>query len=176
PQSTRRKGPKPTVYRVESFSAEAKMVAEKIKELHTSHKLPLSECLILYRVRSLKNKKYVEDLKKALNKEEIPYDWVTENKESKREFFKNEETVKISTIDSSNGLDFQEVFIVNLDNMPLHLEEDKESEASLLYIGMTRAKDYLCLTYSGDSEFPDYFDSVVEKNNGQTENKAYLGS
>src|SRR5699024_9516862 len=123
PQSTRRKGPEPTVYRAESFSAEAKMVAEKIKELHTSHKLPLSECLILYRVRSLKNKKYVEDLKKALNKEEIPYDWVAENKESKREFSKDEETVKISTIDSSKGLDFQAVFIVNLDNMPLHLEE-----------------------------------------------------
>src|SRR5699024_11876444 len=105
PKSTRRKGPEPTAYSAENFSAEAKIVAEKIKEIHTSHKLPLSECLILYRVRSLKNKKYVEDLKKALNKEEIPYDWVTENKESKREFSKNEETVKISTIDSSKGLD-----------------------------------------------------------------------
>src|SRR5699024_4386701 len=143
PQSTRRKGPKPTVYRVESFSAEAKMVAEKIKEL---------------------------------NKEEMPYDWVTENKESKREFSKNEETVKISTIDSSKGLDFQAVFIVNLDNMPLHLEEDKEREASLLYIGMTRAKDYLCLTYSGDSEFTDYFDSIVEKDHQQIESKTDLGS
>src|SRR5699024_3260926 len=153
-----------------------KMVAEKIKELHTSHKLPLSECLILYRVRSLKSKKYVEDLKRVLNKEEIPYDWVTENKESKREFSKDEETVKISTIDSSKGLDFQAVVIVNLDNMLFYLEEDKEREASLLYIVMTRAKYYLCLTYSGDSEFTDYFDSVVEKNNGQTENKAYLGS
>src|SRR5699024_1336183 len=112
PQRTRRTGPEPTVYRAENFSAEAKMVAEKIKELHTSHKLPLSECLILYRVRSLKSKKYVEDLKRVLNKEEIPYDWVTENKESKREFSKDEETVKISTIDSSKGLDFQAVFIV----------------------------------------------------------------
>src|SRR5690625_2499594 len=176
PQSTRRKGPEPTVYRVESFSAEAKMVAEKIKELHTSHKLPLSECLILYRVKSIKKEKYVEDLKRDLKKEEIPYDWVTENKESKREFSKDEETVKISTIDSSKGLDFQTVFIVNLDNMPFHLEEDKEREASLLYIGMTRAKDYLCLTYSGDSEFTDYFDSIVEKDHQQIESKAYLES
>src|SRR5699024_1462595 len=149
----------------------AKMVAEKIKELHTSHKLPLSECLILYRVKSIKKEKYVEDLKKALKKEEIPYDWVTENKESKREFSKNEEIVKISTIDSSKGLDFQAVFIVNLDNIPLHLEEDKEREASLLYIGMTRAKDYLCLTYSGDSEFTDYFDSIVKIYNQQLESK-----
>src|SRR5699024_7888899 len=176
PQSTRRKGPEPTVYRAESFSAEAKMVAEKIKELHKSHKLPLSESLILYRVRSLKSKKYVEDLKRVLNKEEIPYDWVTEKKESKLEISRDEEAVTISTIDSSKGLDFQAVFIVNLDNMPLHLEEDKEREASLLYIGMTRAKDYLCLTYSGDSEFTDYFDSIVEKDHQQIESKTDLGS
>src|SRR5699024_3391213 len=93
-------------------------------------------------VKSLKNKKYVEYLQQAVNKEDMLYYWVTENKESKREFSKNDETVKISTIDSSKGLDFQAVFIVNLDNMPLHLEADKEREASLLYIGMTRAKDY----------------------------------
>src|SRR5699024_4131025 len=144
--------------------------------LHRSHKLPLSECLILYRARSIKKEKYVEDLKKALNKEEIPYDWVTENKESKRGFSKDEETVKISTSDSSKGSDFKAVFIVNLDNMPLHLEEDKEREASLLYIGMTRAKDYLSLTYSGDSEFTDYFDSIVEKDHQQIESKTDLGS
>nr|WP_243300397.1 hypothetical protein [Bacillus litorisediminis] len=28
--------------------------------------------------------------------------------------------------------------------MPLELEEYNEREASLLYIGMTRAKEYLC--------------------------------
>src|SRR5699024_3291635 len=111
-----------------------------------------------------------------LNKEEIPYDWVTENKESKREFSKNEETVKISTIDNRKGLDFQAVFIVNLDNLSLHLEEDKEREASILDIGMTRAKDYLCLTYSGDSEFTYYFDSIVEKDHQQIESKTDLGS
>src|SRR5699024_12877093 len=98
------------------------------------------ECLILYRVRSLKNKKYVEDLKRDLKKEEIPYDWVTENKESKREFCKDEETVKISTIDSSKGLDFQTVLIVKLDSMPLHSVADTDRAAALLYIGTTRAK------------------------------------
>src|SRR5699024_12575851 len=104
------------------------------------------------------------------------YEGVIDNKESKREFSKNEETVKINMIDSIMGLDFQAIFIVNLDNMPLHLEEDKEREASFLYIGMTRAKDYLCLTYSGDSEFTDYFDSIVEKDHQQIESKTDLGS
>ena len=68
--------------------------------------------------------------------------------------------MKISTIDSSKGLDFQAVIIVNIDNMPFALEDDKEREASLLYIGMTRAKEYLCLSYSGESEYTKYFDEI----------------
>jgi superfamily I DNA/RNA helicase len=46
--------------------------------------------------------------------------------------------------------------------MPFPLEENKEREVSLLYIGMTRAKEYLCLSYSGESEFASYLDTIVE--------------
>ena len=60
-------------------------------------------------------------------------------------------------------LDFQAVFIVNVDSMPFPLEDDKEREVSLLYIGMTRAKEYLCLSYSGESKFTRYLDEVLEE-------------
>ncbi|MGM0846514.1 MAG: 3'-5' exonuclease [Bacillota bacterium] len=75
--------------------------------------------------------------------------------------------MKISTIDSSKGLDFQVVFIVNLVNMPFALEDDVEREASLLYIGMTRAKEYLCLSYSGESEFTNYFQGIADERKKQ---------
>ena len=84
------------------------------------------------------------------------YFWITENDVSKRSYEKDDGKVKISTIDSSKGLDFRAVFIVNVDSMPFPLEENKEREVSLLYIGMTRAKEYLCLSYSGESEFTQY--------------------
>jgi superfamily I DNA/RNA helicase len=80
----------------------------------------------------------------------LPFYWVIENDVSIRSFEKEDGKIKISTIDSSKGLDFQAVFIVNVDSMPFPLEEDKEREVSLLYIGMTRAKEYLCLSYSGE--------------------------
>ncbi|MFB3164537.1 3'-5' exonuclease [Neobacillus sp. 179-J 1A1 HS] len=70
--------------------------------------------------------------------------------------------LKISTIDSSKGLYFRVVFIINVDSMPFPLEENKERGVSLLYIGMTRAKEYLCLSYSGESEFTHYLDSVSQ--------------
>lgn len=66
--------------------------------------------------------------------------------------------------------DFRAVFIVNVDSMPFPLEENKEREVSLLYIGMTRAKEYLCLSYSAESEFTRYLDTNLqerkEKNKG----------
>ena len=43
--------------------------------------------------------------------------------------------------------------------MPFKYEEDVEREVSLLYIGMTRAKEYLFLSYSGESSFTRYFES-----------------
>ncbi|MFB5195977.1 3'-5' exonuclease [Neobacillus sp. KR4-4] len=84
---------------------------------------------------------------------------------SKRSFQKEDGKVKISTIDSSKGLDFQAVFIVNVDSMPFPLEEDKEREVSLFYIGMTRAKQYLCLSYSDESEFTHYLDRILQERN-----------
>lgn len=162
PQSTRRKGYEPAIVRVDSFRREAVIVAKQIAKLHCERKLPLSEILILYRVKRFSGLDYIALLKNALEQEDIPYYWIAENSDSKRNFDIDHESVKISTIESSKGLDFQAVFIVSANNIPFALEEDIEREASLLYIGMTRAKEYLCISYSGESEFTAYFDKVLE--------------
>ena len=140
---------------------EARFVARQIKKLNEEKHVPFSEMLILYRIKKSFSTSYIDILKRELQKEQIDYFWLTENSESKRSFEKDDNRVKISTIDSSKGLDFQAVFIVNVDNMPFALEEDVEREVSLLYIGMTRAKEYLCLSYSGESEFTQYFDQCL---------------
>lgn len=171
PQSTRRKGAEPAIVKFNSFGTEAKFVAKQIKKLHEQRKVPLSEILILYRVKRTYQMNYVDVLKRALNEEGIDFYWMTESNDSKRNFNKDDGKVKISTIDSSKGLDFQAVFIVNVDNMPFPLEEDKEREVSLLYIGMTRAKEYLCLSYSGESEFTKYFDEIWVERKEEGEKK-----
>jgi superfamily I DNA/RNA helicase len=119
--------------------------------------------LILYRVKKTYKHPYIDTIKRSLEGAGLPYYWITENDTSKRSFEREDDKVKISTIDSSKGLDFQAVFIVNVDSMPFPLEEDKEREGSLLYIGMTRAKEYLCVSYSGESEYTQYLDSVKEE-------------
>ncbi|MCC5803786.1 3'-5' exonuclease [Rossellomorea vietnamensis] len=161
PQSTRRKGIEPAIIKKGDFHQEARFVARQIKKLNEEKHVPFSEMLILYRIKKSFSTSYIDILKRELQKEQIDYFWLTENSESKRSFEKDDNRVKISTIDSSKGLDFQAVFIVNVDNMPFALEEDVEREVSLLYIGMTRAKEYLCLSYSGESEFTQYFDQCL---------------
>lgn len=161
PQSTKRKGPEPGIIKAANFFEEMRLVARQMKKLHEERKVPLDEMLILYRVKRTHKFPIVDIIQRSLKDLELPYFWITENDVSKRSFKKEDGKIKISTIDSSKGLDFQAVFIVNLDSMPFPLEEDKEREVSLLYIGMTRAKQFLCLSYSADSEFTQYFDRVL---------------
>ncbi|WP_214884884.1 MULTISPECIES: 3'-5' exonuclease [unclassified Exiguobacterium] len=159
PQSTLRRGPEPAIIKCEHFFKEADLVARQIKKLHDEKKVPYSEMLILYRVQKFSSMHYVDALQRALDYYEIKHFWITENSETKRTFSKDDKCVKISTIDSSKGLDFQAVFIVNVENMPFKYEKNVEREVSLLYIGMTRAKEYLFLSYSGESSFTRYFES-----------------
>ncbi|WP_342767241.1 DEAD/DEAH box helicase [Bacillus taeanensis] len=160
PLSTRRKGPEPVLYYANNFKEEMAKIAQIITFLHHKKNVPYSEILILYRVKRTHKLQVMDIIEYTLKGANFPYYWITKNEHSKRQFDREEETIKISTIDSSKGLDFQAVFIVNADNMPFALEEDKEREASLLYIGMTRAKEYLTISYSGISEYTEYFEEI----------------
>jgi hypothetical protein len=161
PQSTKRRGPEPGIVKAATFFEEMRIVARSIKKLHMEKKVPLEDILILYRVKRTHKYPIIDIIKRNLKDEGLPYYWITENDVSKRSYAKDDGKVKISTIDSSKGLDFRAVFIVNVDSMPFPLEENKEREVSLLYIGMTRAKEYLCLSYSGESEFTSYLDRIM---------------
>ncbi|NWQ44620.1 AAA family ATPase [Bacillus sp. EB106-08-02-XG196] len=162
PQSTKRRGPEPGIVKAATFFEEMRIVARSIKKLHIEKKVPLEDILILYRVKRTHKYPIIDIIQRALKDEGVPYYWITESDVSKRSYAKDDGKVKISTIDSSKGLDFRAVFIVNVDSMPFPLEENKEREVSLLYIGMTRAKEYLCLSYSGESEFTLHLDSILE--------------
>ncbi|GIP65105.1 DNA helicase [Virgibacillus pantothenticus] len=163
PLSTRRKGPDPVLARAASLHEEAQMVARAMKKLHQEKKVPYEEMLVLYRVRRTYKINVINILKSTFKQHQIPYKWVTENQETKRNYKKDDGSAKIFTLDSSKGLDFQAVFIVNADNTPFALEEDNDREAALMYIGMTRAIEYLMISYSGKTEYTDYFDHILKK-------------
>ncbi|CAM3816271.1 3'-5' exonuclease [Alkalicoccus chagannorensis] len=160
PQSTKRRGPEPVLHRASGLREEVQLTAKTIRKLHEEKQVPYEEMLILYRVKRTHRADIVQRMRRALEQEEIPFTWITETPAAKRDYVKHNGTVKLSTIDSSKGLDFQAVFIISAEHLPFALEEDEAREAALFYIGMTRAIDYLMITYSGDSAYTAYFDDI----------------
>ncbi|MEK8130355.1 3'-5' exonuclease [Paenibacillus filicis] len=160
PQSTRRRGPEPRIVRCASFVEEMQDVAAQIELLHRERHMPYDEMLILYRVKDNHKQSFIDDIQGQLLKSNIPFTRMKESMDGKDGFTHREETVKLSTIDGAKGLDFRAVFIVNIENMPFSLEEVEEREVSLFYIGMTRALDWLSLSYSGESTFTKYLEEI----------------
>jgi DNA helicase-2/ATP-dependent DNA helicase PcrA len=68
------------------------------------------------------------------------------------------ESVKLMTLHASKGLEFSHVFVtgVNYGLIPLQTRgmEEEEEERRLFFVGITRAKDYLELSYYTN---PDYY-------------------
>ncbi|WP_079914169.1 nuclease-related domain-containing DEAD/DEAH box helicase [Paenibacillus sp. 32352] len=167
PQSTKRKGPEPMIKGFRDIQEEMNFVSKSITFLHQQKSIPLQDIVILYRVKNSHRISYIDEIINSLKEHLLPFTWITENAESKRNFVRDEDTIKISTIDSAKGLDFRVVFIVNIESMPFPLEEIEEREVSLFYIGMTRALEWLFLTYSGESKFTQYLDEVMKQRNEQ---------
>lgn len=88
------------------------------------------------------------------------------------------DAVTIMTLHGSKGLEFPVVFIYGADqgSIPLESEKhpcDREEERRLFYVGMTRAKEELLLTTSGEmSEFlKNLPDGLMEEENAEKKKK-----
>jgi len=66
----------------------------------------------------------------------------------------NADVVKLMTIHSAKGLEFQVVFVAGLEEtlfpnaMSINTREELEEERRLFYVAVTRAQKHLCLTYA----------------------------
>ncbi|MCY1118573.1 AAA family ATPase [Bacillus safensis] len=162
PKKTKRQGPEVEILGCSTFKEEIEEVIKQILNQHFEKNVPYSEMAILYRIQG-KSSQYISAIQDAFKERNIPYNWITENRATKHNFNPKEETVKICSLDSSKGLDFHTVFIVKADLMPYKFEKNQDKEVPLMYIGMTRAKEYLSISYSGVSSFTQYFEDVEGK-------------
>lgn len=114
--------------------------------------------------------------------------WMAENRlqyqvvSKKTEWSSVEPGIKLVTMHSSKGLEFNTVIIPSVEEgkMPLissdceeeQVLEELERERSLLYVAMTRAKNSLILTYSGKpSRFISEMDSSLHEKTGEDKKK-----
>jgi superfamily I DNA/RNA helicase len=110
--------------------------------------------LILYRHKTipwLRGYPLVEKLKLRLSEAGIVPDWISEDAMAKRTFDWDADTVKISTVQSAKGMDSPIVIILGAETFQHITRENEEEidELKLLYVAMTRAREFLLVCYSG---------------------------
>ncbi len=101
--------------------------------------------LILYRHTQFGGFQWANQLQQRLTEEHIPCESITENK---RYFDWQANTVKISTVHSSKGMDSPVVIVLGAETFVDRFED--QDETKLMYVALTRAREYLVVLYTGN--------------------------
>lgn len=126
-------------------------------------KLKASDIGIFYPYLSAKMKPDFLNFIEALKKVSKAVVWISdkEDREARRKI--NEPGIKIQTIHSAKGLQYKAVILMWADMLPKTFGNvDIEEEKRLLYVALTRAEDYLAITYTGRSVFIDEMKKIIK--------------
>lgn len=148
PESAGRHGPEPAVRIFDTYKSESEYIAHLFQRLHDTQNIAWSDMCVTYRSSWMG-----EHLHKALQSSGIPCQWLCDAK-AKKKFSPGDDSVKLMTMHSSKGLEFPVVAVSGIGSMPVD-EDDKISDAKLLYVAMTRSTEKLLLTGHHESEFVD---------------------
>lgn len=145
PEVAGRHGLMPEIAKCRNFEDEVERVAEWLKARYAAG-VAYKDMAVIYRKRF-----QAEKMEQGLRRREIPVDWVTRTTQSRNSDLAAE-SIKLITMHSSKGLEFDSVAIPDLGGMP-HPQEDPAQEARLLYVALTRATENALLTWHSESEF-----------------------
>jgi hypothetical protein len=156
---TRSSGFKPVVIGCKSLEEECHYTAALVNELLTGkwfgrdipNPLQPSEIGILYREAGDERKQKLLDQLEATIGKAI---WVNRDKKARERII--EPGVKIQTIHSSKGLQYKAVIVLWAGQMPsTRPNDDPQTERRLMFVGLTRAEDYLTVSYASPTPFVD---------------------
>lgn len=153
PESAGRRGDIPEIHRFSSAQEEWHYIAQRIAQLIQLGLSP-DKIAILYRYGT-----QAESAEQALALRGISF-VSTREESSKRYLYSAEPSVKIVSMFSSKGLEFDTVFIAHLHQMP-QKNIDVQAEARLLYVAMTRAIETLIFTHHQNSAFTEQVQQAI---------------
>lgn len=141
PDSGGQSGPAPVIKDFTSFTEEAAYIVTLFARLHEERKLEWRSMSALY-CHNWMGKALADQFSKA----GVPIQWLKGSAE-KRDFDISDDSVKLMTMHSSKGLEFETVAACGVGYMGT--DDDRLlQEAKLLYVAMTRATKNLLLTSS----------------------------
>lgn len=156
PEFGGRTGARPEVYRLANKPQEVEYVASWLKKraeagIHFCQMAVL--CRFNYQVKNMVEK---------LAKEGIAVNSCQFNGQHTKAFDTANDTVKILTMHSSKGLEFNSVVIPDLGCMP-YAKTTPEEEARLLYVALTRSTESLLMTYHNESPFTKQCEALHQR-------------
>jgi hypothetical protein len=155
PQSGGRRGPKPELVKLPSFTQEVDYLAQRVQQLHQQGN-PWQEIAIVYR-----NKWMAERICRRFEQAQLPLEWINRDRDS-RQFNPTAPSIKLVTMHSSKGLEFPVVLIPGLGYLPTGNQPEVD-EARLVYVGMTRAVQQLVMTGHCSSRFVQRIEMLLCK-------------
>ena len=146
PEFSVREGCRPIVVRCTHEASEARFLAAEIAALlRYKHYSPRDICVLA------RNRHYRELAFAALKDKGVPVYLFRDHEAG--EVAQDQNAVRVSSLHGAKGHEFGTVFVIGAVEgiIPLGLDQDAHSvssEAAVLYVGMTRARDLLYLSYS----------------------------
>lgn len=162
PESAGRRGPMPELLRAQNIWSEADLIAYRIRDSVAAGVSP-NDFAVLCHSNQLANL-----IAGQLQKRGLPIILAADSQ--RRGLFNGPPSVKILTMHSSKGLEFDSVFIPGLCEIAVGVDEDtnrRQQQVRLLYVAMTRALRQLSLSHHGDGpvidQMRDVLDSVARR-------------
>ena len=153
PETAGRHGPKPILIELPSFREEVSYVATQVQALHAQG-MAWNDMGILYRSKFM-----AEAISEHFEQHSIPLEWINRDSKS-RHYDPTQASIKLATMHSSKGLEFDTVFIPGIGYLPNQYGE-VEAEARLLYVSMTRAINQLVMTGDRLSAFMERLHQAI---------------
>ena len=158
-RSKRTTGPLPVLVGASDMASECSRAVEIVKELlggrwfgEDISPLRPEEIGILYRSGKGSKWSLLNQLRDCINEVAAPVVWLTENLDARRRM--KEKAIKITTIHGSKGLQFRAVVILFAGDCPDTGSSSIEpEERCLFYVALTRAEDYLAITWSKPADY-----------------------
>lgn len=151
PDSAGRRGDLPELYRFSSAKEESQYIVERIADLIANGVNPDSIAILVF------SHWFAGDIQNALADLGVPF---SSNKDGSTNLFGQMASVKLITMHSSKGLEFEHVFVAQINRIP---EQESDKHARLLYVAMTRAIEHLTLTYHQDSPFTEQVQQAAQE-------------
>lgn len=154
PQDAIRHGLSPILHIEESDNQQLASIIKVIKELKADG-LCLNEIAVIYKTADDNKKILITELIQKLTSIGIETYWISNNRESEKQYSINQSGIKIVSGMSALGLEFKVVLILWAQDWEFNIPALSENDvliARKLYVAMTRAQDILNIFGSGNSK------------------------